>query len=108
MDPDCELCAADRITEWFHEDELCWVAECEMCAVPMVVWKCHATDPSDELRATLHDRLRIAVGRFYDFEPWIDDNMRSIPTHYHAHARPRDAFYGHGRRLRSGPDLPDD
>ena len=33
----CELCRAARITPWYHEDEICWVAECEICAVPMVV-----------------------------------------------------------------------
>ena len=30
----CDLCEAARITPWFHEDELCWIAECEICAVP--------------------------------------------------------------------------
>ena len=35
----CELCEAARITQWFYEDDLCWIAECEICAVPMVVWQ---------------------------------------------------------------------
>jgi len=26
---DCELCLAERVTEWFHEDDVCWIAECE-------------------------------------------------------------------------------
>src|SRR4051794_32286004 len=34
---DCDLCEAARITPWFHEDDLCWIAECEICATPMVV-----------------------------------------------------------------------
>lgn len=38
MTIDCELCAAERITEWFYEDDECWIAECEQCYVPMVVW----------------------------------------------------------------------
>ncbi len=33
----CDLCRAARITPWYHEDEICWIAECEICAVPMVV-----------------------------------------------------------------------
>ena len=33
----CDLCEAARITPWFHEDDLCWIAECEICATPMVV-----------------------------------------------------------------------
>jgi hypothetical protein len=28
----------------------------------------------------------------------VDDNMRNIPDHYHAHARPRGGFFGHGHR----------
>ena len=43
--PDCELCEAARITEWFFEDDTCWVADCEVCDVPMVVWKQHGREP---------------------------------------------------------------
>ena len=43
----CELCEAARITEWFHEDDICWVADCEVCDVPMVVWKQHGDEPPD-------------------------------------------------------------
>ena len=44
-EPACELCAADRVTEWFYEDDECWIAECEACYVPMVVWKRHDPNP---------------------------------------------------------------
>ena len=43
----CELCDAARITEWHHEDETCWVADCEVCGVPMVVWKHHGHEPPE-------------------------------------------------------------
>ena len=23
---DCDLCEAARITPWFHEDDICWIA----------------------------------------------------------------------------------
>jgi len=108
VDPECELCAADRVTDWFHEDDQCWVAECEACGTPMVVWKTHATDPPTDVREVLHGHLRQVTAAEFDYEPWIDENMRSIPTHYHAHARPRVGFYGHGRRRRAGPDLSDE
>ena len=52
-DPACELCVAERVTEWFHEDEQCWIAECEQCCVPMVVWKRHDPDPSEEVRVVM-------------------------------------------------------
>jgi hypothetical protein len=84
---DCELCQASRFTEWFHEDEECWIAECESCVVPMVVWKTHDHRPDDQTRQRLHDRLVEVVSRFFVDEVYIDDNMRAIPDHYHAHAR---------------------
>ena len=31
-------------------------------------------------------------------EHYVDDNMRNIPDHYHAHARPTGGFFGHGYR----------
>ena len=45
FDDNCDLCEAARITEWFHEDDICWIAECEICATPMVVWRSHGTEP---------------------------------------------------------------
>jgi hypothetical protein len=88
------------MTEWFYDDDDCWIAECEACAVPMVVWRVHDPTPPDDVKASLWARLVEVTTTAYDFDPWIDDHMRSIPTHYHAHARPRDAYTGHGRRRR--------
>jgi hypothetical protein len=94
----CELCEAARLTEWFYEDDECWIAECEMCSVPMVVWRRHDPNPSATAKATMWERLSSVVIEFYGFDHYIDENMRSIPDHYHAHARPRGGFFGHGRR----------
>ena len=90
----CELCEAARFTEWFFEDDLCWVAECEACCVPMIVWKVHDPNPSDEVKAALHRRLLEVANSFFDYVPYIDDNMRNIPDHYHAHARGRGLWMG--------------
>ena len=105
IDPDCELCEAALLTERFHDDETCWIAECESCSVPMIVWRCHDADPPDDIRSLLHARLAEVVAQHFDGEIWIDDNLRSIPTHYHAHARPRGGFLGHGlvRRRAAAP-----
>ena len=35
--PECELCEAAKMSEWFYEDDEMWIAECESCGVPMVV-----------------------------------------------------------------------
>lgn len=96
----CELCAAERITDWFFEDELCWIAECEQCWVPMVVWKQHDPAPPPAVYAELIARLAAVVEEHYGFEFYVDDNMRTIPSHYHAHGRPRGGFFGHGLRKR--------
>jgi hypothetical protein len=94
---DCALCRAARITPWHHEDAICWIAECEICAVPMVVWRFHGIAPPGDHLAHMHARLgevaRRELGDFY-----VDDHMRNIPDHYHAHARPAGGFFGHHRR----------
>ncbi len=99
---DCDLCEAARITPWFHEDEICWIAECEICATPMVVWRSHGTEPPAAELSHMHERLAFVVAEHFTFEHYVDDNMRNIPDHYHAHARPRGGFFGHGMRRPSG------
>jgi hypothetical protein len=103
---DCDLCRAERITAWFHEDDECWIAECEICMTPMVVWKAHDPAPPAEVKARLHDRLAEVVAACFDFDHWVDDHMRQIPDHYHAHARPKGGFFGHGLRRRPPPPTP--
>lgn len=85
----CELCEAARLTTWWYEDDVCWVAECEACSVPMVVWKRHATTPPAEVRDELLARLRAVADEQGPPGYWIDETLRSIPEHYHAHARRR-------------------
>ncbi|HUF33296.1 MAG TPA: hypothetical protein VMN58_08845 [Acidimicrobiales bacterium] len=87
----CELCEAARFTPWFHEDDVCWVAECEACAIPMVVWRSHGVEPPEtELEHMLAELARVAAEQFPDVGVTIDRVMRQIPNHFHAHARPDD------------------
>ena len=44
-DPECELCQAARFTHWYAETDHGWIADCEVCSVPMVVWWHHGTEP---------------------------------------------------------------
>ena len=97
----CDLCEAARITPWFYEDDVCWIAECEVCAVPMVVWRPHDNAPPDDVKAYLHEQLAVVVAKHFSFDHYVDDNMRNIPDHYHAHARPRGGFFGHGLKRSS-------
>ena len=76
------------MTTWYHEDDVCWVADCEVCSVPMVVWNNHGASPPDHEV----DHMLGALGRVADAElgagAWSYDRvMRQIPDHFHAHAR---------------------
>jgi hypothetical protein len=93
----CDLCRAARITRWYHEDDICWVAECDVCDVPMVVWRFHGTEPPTEHLTHMHERLREIATRQLG-EIYVDNHMRNIPDHYHAHGRPKGGFFGHGLR----------
>lgn len=95
FDADCPLCEAARITPWHHEDDVCWIADCEICATPMVVWRGHGTQPPAEEREHMLDQLaRVAEANLGAH--WVDGNMRNIPDHFHAHARPEGGFFGPG------------
>jgi hypothetical protein len=97
FDEKCDLCEAVRMTEWFHEDDVCWIAECEICAVPMVVWRSHGTEPPEDARTHMMEHLgRIAEARMG--EHYFDGHMRNIPDHFHVHARPKGGFFGHHLR----------
>ena len=87
-DAGCELCEAARITEWHHEDDVCWIADCEICDVPRVVWKQHGPEPPEDQRAHMLEQLeRVGTERFGSDGFNIDGVMRQIPDHFHAHAR---------------------
>ena len=89
---DCDLCEAARITPWFHEDDLCWIAECEICAVPMVVWREHDATPPADVKAALHERLAAVVDEHFD--------VRALRRRQHAqHPRPLPRARPAARRL---------
>ena len=84
----CDLCEAAQMTEWFHEDGICWVADCEVCAVPMVVWRRHGAEPPHgEVGHMIGALERVADARFGKGGYSVDRVMRQIPDHFHAHAR---------------------
>lgn len=92
-DSGCPLCVAERVTEWHLEDEECWVADCLVCATPMVVWKTHGI-PGPDVEDRLIMRLNeIASGRYGEGNFWVDPERRRIPDHWHAHARPEGGFF---------------
>lgn len=91
---DCELCEAARITPWHYEDDVCWVADCEVCDTPMVVWKSHGPTPPDDQREHMLEQLRrVATSLFGEDGFSIDGVMRQIPDHFHAHGRDKNWWY---------------
>jgi hypothetical protein len=45
----------------------------------------------------MRERLReVATAQLGEF--WVDGHMRNIPDHFHAHARPKDGFFGRDRK----------
>lgn len=84
----CELCEAARFTQWFHEDDVCWIADCEVCSVPMVVWNRHGAEPPEADVAHMLAHLERVAGEVFGAAPFtVDRVMRQIPNHFHAHAR---------------------
>jgi len=81
MEPSCDLCRAERKSRWYYEDDLCWIADCIVCGVPMAVLKRHTPTPTPEEKAHLAAKL-LALGNGF-----MDDAMRRIPDHYHVHLR---------------------
>ena len=87
-DPSCDLCEAAHLSEWHHEDDVCWVADCEVCGVPMVVWKHHGpTPPDSDIEHMVAQLTLVADARFGAGEWSVDRVMRQIPNHFHAHGR---------------------
>ena len=88
--PGCELCEAVPFTRQYFSDEVCWVAECESCSVPMVVWRPHGTEPDAPALAHMLEALGRAATECFgvDGRWFLDRHMRQIPDHFHAHARP--------------------
>ena len=96
---DCLLCAAERVSDWQHEDDECWVADCVVCRTPMVVWRTHGL-PEPELEARLLAHLeRIAAARYGEEGYYVDAERRRIPDHWHAHARPAGGFFDPASKL---------
>jgi len=92
-DQSCLLCRAERVTAWHFEDEECWVADCMICATPMIVWRAHGLpDPDQEARLLQHLE-RVAAQRYGEEGYWVDGDRRRIPDHWHAHARPAGGFF---------------
>lgn len=96
----CLLCTAERITPWHYEDAEVWIADCMVCATPMIVRRIHGLphDPAEETRMLARLEL-VAAERYGQDGYWVDAERRRIPDHWHAHARPAGGFFGPASEL---------
>ena len=102
MNEACELCEAARLTEWFYEDEMCWIAECEQCYVPMVVWKHHDAEPPAEVRNMMLEVLGDVVRRGRIASTGSTSTTTCARSRITPRPRPpRGGFFGHGLRITS-------
>ncbi len=82
------------MTPWHHEDHVCWIADCEVCNIPMVVWRQHGTEPPDSDVDHMMRELTLVADVVFEGQEWsIDRNMRQIPDHFHAHARDKNWYF---------------
>lgn len=96
---DCELCQAEKMTYWYRDEDLYWIAECFVCRTPMAVLRRHGM-PTPEEEAIILEALGEVGdqvwGKMADGtgDWWLDKVRRQIPDHWHAHARPGWGFFG--------------
>ena len=77
---ECPLCKAERKTRWYYEDELVWVADCETCGIPMIVWREHTmTVP---LSGLIH--MCMVIGKLFG-NARVRVKQRKIKDHLHWH-----------------------
>jgi len=51
---------------------------------------------SDDMVEAETALAEVATAQLGEF--WVDGHMRNIPDHFHAHARPKDGFFGRDRK----------
>ncbi len=86
----CPLCQAFKLTPWYFEDELIWVADCQTCCSPMVVARLHLSDeeaPDSLKNYMLKKLIEVADAQLGENNYWLDTRGRAIRTHLHYHAR---------------------
>ena len=85
----CELCIKEHITEWFHEDVLCWIAECNSCRPDIIVVHQHHKKDFDpiEIDCIEKEAEKVANKQFGSGNWKFDFARRKIPNHAHFHIR---------------------
>ena len=90
----CDLCKAEERAFIYHRDNICWVTECDKCRTPMAVLNRHREIPTPEdqqhMLRVLDHVMQTKGFNNEDDDPNNDydySDPKSIPDHYHIHAR---------------------
>ena len=91
FNPLCPLCQLEKETRWYYEDASFVVLDCNVCYVPMAVWREHGETEQDSSKYAemLNKLAEVANQTFGKGNWWLDPVERSVPGHRHAHARPK-------------------
>jgi len=85
----CPLCKGAHITPWLASKCLFYIPICAGCGCPMAVLRDHGRDPSPAEEQRILQMLSAVADRHFKGQPWVlDRTQRSIPDHWHVHARP--------------------
>ena len=85
----CELCKAEKLTEWLQEDEVCYVCMCKDCNVWMIVLRRHTMQPHDHELTY----MEMIVRSFFGDSIIIRKKPRKIKDHLHWHILEDDTNY---------------
>ena len=79
----CPLCEREKLTHWYYEDLVCWVADCLTCGPghPVIVIKWHRSELTNDEKRYF---LKIIHDLFPDYRG-IRTKARQIKDHAHYH-----------------------
>jgi len=78
-DSNCALCRARKVTEWMHEDGICWVGKCRSCDKWMIVYRYHGEPTMEEL-----EHMKKLSRRLFPNKRWRG-TRKTIKDHWHEH-----------------------
>ena len=79
----CDLCILEEKTEWFYEDDIFMVIQCETCHDKMIVLKFHQS----QLDYYQSLRLLTLVEEFGADRTKVDFIRDRYPQHFYCHLR---------------------
>jgi len=77
----CDLCEAKKITKWYYESDLMWIADCKSCGIPMCVYKVH----TQHVPIMDMDLMVTRVCKIFGNKVKLRFQAKKILNHFHFH-----------------------